>query len=51
MASRESFDVAIAGKTEKVIKLNTNIKELYAYIDEMKEIVKKAKVHKKKKLR
>ena len=47
VASRESLDVAIAGMTEEVIKLNTNIKELYAYIDEMKEIVNKANANKK----
>ena len=46
MASRESLDVAIAGKTDELIKLNTHIKELNAYIDEMKEIVNKANVHK-----
>ena len=44
MASRESLDVAIAGKTDELIKLNTPIKELNAYIDEMKEIVNKANV-------
>ena len=44
--SLESLDVAIAGKTEELIKLNTHIKYCIAYIDEMKEIVNKANVHK-----
>ena len=46
LASRESSDDALAGNTQELIKHNTHIKELKAYINEMKEIVNKANVHK-----